>query len=355
MKILITAPSLDTSHNVSGISTVVRQVIEHANAEFYHFLAGREDRENFGINWILKQTTIVPHFLRQLRREKIDVVHINTALNPLSIVRDFALTMTARMARKPVLLHLHGGRFLAEDFQSETLAHLAKKMLQKSDAVVVLSKIEKRIIERRWQNLNVKVLENAVSLDEIPDIKRNRDEKTLIFLGRLHESKGLHEIVKACRALKKAGFEFRFRCFGAGALKDFFIAEMTEILGEKFFYGGIVSGAEKREELAKADIFLLPSRYGEGLPMAMLEAMAAQCVVIVSEMASVGEVVKDGINGFLVAPQNVSQLIEKLKLILSKEIDLEMIEKNARKTVEEKFNLNDYIEKLEKIYGEIKR
>ena len=354
MKILITAPSLDERENVSGISSVVNLIIKCSCENFYHFQAGRRDGEAARIVWIVKQINSVPRFLRVIQREKIDVVHINTALNPLSIIRDFFFVRAARIRKKSILLHLHGGRFLAEDFQNSALKKMAEKMLRAASVVVVLSELEKHLLLNRWKNLNVRVLENAVATDEIEKFERlETDEKTIIFIGRLHESKGLREIVEACRVLKAENFQLHFRCFGAGDAKDFFVGEMTRILGADFFYGGVISGAEKWKELAKSDIFLLPSKYGEGLPMAMLEAMAAGCVVVVSEMASIGAVIEDGANGFLVEPQNVSQLIEKLKLLLSGEIDLKIVRQNARETVAEKYNLPDYIKKLEEIYAEI--
>lgn len=355
MNILITAPSLDEKRNVSGISTVARQIIDNSTNRCTHFAAGRQDGEQLNAGWLLRQTNLPLRFFRTIQREKIDVVHINTAFNGFSIVRDFALVKTARAAKRPVLLHVHGGRFLAEDFHGRKLASIAEKMLRASNSIVVLSELEKQIVENRWKNLNVKVLENAVALEEGREPQRNPAQKTIIFLGRLHESKGLNEIIEACQTLKEENFQFRFECFGAGEMRDFFVAEMTKILDESFFYGGVVAGAEKRKALMKADVFLLPSRYGEGLPMAMLEAMAAGCVVVAAEMASIGAVVRDGENGFLIEPKNVSQLVEKLKMLLPGEIDLEVIEKNARKTIEEKFNLRDYIEKLEKIYQELRR
>ncbi len=354
MKILITAPSLKIRQNVSGISTVVRQIIQHSRFEFYHFQAGRRDDEKAGISWIFKQILNVLRFWQQIHRERIDIVHINTALNPLSIMRDAAFAKTARLANRPILLHLHGGRFLAQEFENRFFARTAEKMLRRASIVIVLSELEKEIIEKRWQNLSVRVLENAVSLDETQKIKAETDEKSIVFLGRLHESKGLFEIIKACRILKDEGFEFCFNCFGAGEMKDFFTAEMTAILGEKFYFGGVISGAEKEKALNEADIFLLPSRYGEGLPMAMLEAMAARCVVVVSEMASIGAVVKDGVNGFTVEPQNVPQLVGKLKSLLSGEKDWESLRENARTTIQQNFALSDYIKKLEKFYTEIK-
>jgi glycosyltransferase involved in cell wall biosynthesis len=355
MKILITAPNLDENKNVSGISSVVRQIIENGTHRYAHFGAGRTDNQRSDLRWIFRQIALPMEFFRRIKSEKPDVVHINTALNQLSIMRDFALVKAAKTAKRPILIHVHGGKFLAQNFEKKWLEKIAERMLRSADAILVLSDLEKNIIEKRWKNLNVKVLENAVSIETARIKKRDSNEKTMIFLGRLHESKGLNEIVEACRILKNENFQFRFKAFGAGDLQDFFTLEMTKILGEKFHFGGVIAGAEKQKQLAESDIFVLPSRYGEGLPMALLEAMAAQCIVIVSEMASIGAVVKDGENGFTIEPRNVSQLVEKLKKILDGEIDEENTRKNARKTIEEKFDLREYIKKLEIIYAEIKK
>ena len=354
MKVLITAPSLNENENVSGISSVVRQIIERGNCEYRHFESGRRDGESANFAWLFKQITSVADFRQRTKKGQIDIVHLNTTFTPLAILRDSIYAFAAKISGVPIVMHVHGGRYLTEEFNSKLLKKIAEKMLRAARVAIVLSELEKQILERRWQNLNVKVLENAVSIDELSTIEREpNDEKIIVFLGRLHESKGLHEIIEACRILNNEGFNFRFRCFGAGAEKDFFVSEMTKILGEKFDFGGIVSGVEKQRALTEADIFLLPSRYGEGLPIAMLEAMAAGCVVVVSEMASIGAVIRNGENGFLVEPRNTKELTEKLRLLLSGKIDWENLRRNARKTVAEKFNLKDYIKKLEDIYSEI--
>lgn len=352
LKILITAPSLDKTRHVSGISTVVRQIIEHGNFSYMHFEAGRSGGERKSVFWITKQFALPLRFFIKIKREKIDVVHINTAFNPLSILRDFALAKAAKFARVPIVLHIHGGKFLAQEFESLKLKNIAEKMLRASDEIIVLSELEKKIIERRWQNLTVKVLENAVEITALNESAKKKN--SMIFLGRLTESKGLHEIIEAVRTLKNENFDFTFKAFGAGEMQDFFVGEMTKILGADFVFGGVIAGKAKLEELEKADIFLLPSRYGEGLPMALLEAMAAKCVCVVSEMASIGAVVKDGENGFLVAPQSISELTAKLRTLLSANTDFEILRENARETVAEKFNLRDYIERLEKIYVQVR-
>jgi glycosyltransferase involved in cell wall biosynthesis len=348
LNILITAPSLDESQNVSGISSVVRQIVERGSFDYKHFSAGKKDGERQNARWILKQTVLPFEFFRVIKREKIEVVHINTAFNPLSIMRDFALVKAAKFAKVPILLHIHGGKFLAQEFNQNRLKIITEKMLRAADKILVLSKLEKEIIETRCQNLRVEVLENAVAVEDFTETEKRKN--SIIFLGRLHESKGLNEIVETVRVLKSENFDFTFRAFGAGDLKIFFVAEMTKILGDNFYFGGVTSGKAKQSELTKSDIFILPSRYGEGLPMAMLEAMSASNIVIVSEMASIGAVIENNVNGFLVEPKNILQLTETLRNILLNKIDAENIRNNARKTVEEKYNLQNYIEKLETIY-----
>jgi glycosyltransferase involved in cell wall biosynthesis len=352
MKILITAPSLAEEENVSGISTVGRQIIKHSEEEFSHFVAGRRDSEKIRLSWIFKQTFLLPLFLLKIRQEKPDILHLNTALTPLAIVRDVLLAKTARVMKVPVLLHIHGGKFFTQGFSSDFSKRLTEKMLRLSSVIVVLSKIEKDFFESRWKNLNIQVLQNAVSLDEVKEKKRINKEKTIIFLGRLHEGKGLKEIVEACQILKGENLRFRFKCFGVGQEKDSFVRQMTEVLGDNFYYGGIVSGREKWQVLAESDIFLLPSHY-EGLPMALLEAMASGCVPIVSDVGSIGKVIEDGKNGFLIKPRGVSQIIERLKYLLSSKADWESLRQNSKKTIKKNFDLKDYINKLEHIYREI--
>ncbi len=263
-------------------------------------------------------------------------------------MRDFALVKAAKLAQVSIVLHIHGGKFLAQEFDKKRLENIAEKMLRAADEVLVLSRLEKEIIETRWQSLKVKVLENAVAVEDFTEVEKNKN--SIIFLGRLHESKGLNEIIEAARILKSEHLDFTFRAFGAGDLQDFFITEMSKILGDKFYFGGVIAGKAKQNELAASTIFILPSRYGEGLPMAMLEAMAAKNVVVVSEMASIGAVVQDNFNGFLVEPRNILQLTEVLRNMLSNKINVENLQNNARKTVETRFNLHKYIHKLEDIY-----
>lgn len=353
MKILITAPSLDEKVNVSGISALVNEIIKNSGLEFSHFTAGRKDGEKAGLSWILKQIFLPFRFWRIIQREKPNLIHLNTAFVPLSLWRDASLTSVAKFTKTPVLIHTHGGRFLMEDFQNKLLEKIAARMLKSADKVLVLSEIEKESLLRRWENLSIEILPNAISINEAATVEKTSAEKTIIFLGRIHESKGLHEIIAACETLIKEGFKFNFRCFGTGPEKEFFIGEMSKILGEKFHYGGVIASEAKWRELSNADIFLLPSRYGEGLPLAMLEAMAAQCVPVASDVASVRSVIKDGENGFLVSPYNAEQTAEKLKFLLSGQADFEKLGKNARQTVKEKFHIADYVQKLEKLYREV--
>lgn len=353
MKIVITAPSLDEHRNVSGISTVVRQIIEHSNFQYAHFTAGREDGEKAGPSWLLKQAALPVRFFTRILKEKADLVHINTALTDRSIWRDAALTHAAKLSGRPILLTIHGGKFLTNDFESKRLESTTERMLRRAKTVVVLSDHEKHEVEKCWSGLNIKVLPNAIPSPPQPAVTRNNPKPVIIFFGRLHESKGLDEIVKACRRLRNDVVDFQFNCFGDGPMREVFLAQMREVLGDSFHYGGVVTSNDKWRQFAVADIFLLPSIYGEGLPMAILEAMAAGCVVIASEMASIASVIDDGVNGYLVEPRNTEQLIKTLKAVLGNSSGWKPVQAAAVRTVREKFAISDYIEKLEGIYKEV--
>jgi glycosyltransferase involved in cell wall biosynthesis len=335
---------------VSGISTVVGQIIKNSRFEFVHFAVGRRDGEKLGLRWATKQISLLKDFRCAVGSEKIGLAHLNTSFNPLSILRDFALAKLAARAKKPILLHVHGGKFLAREFENKQLAQIAEQTARLAQVLIVLSDLEREIIEKRWQNLNVAVLPNAVEMPVASFAPRNNPKPFVLFLGRLHESKGLREIVAACRKLKLAGFDFAFRAFGAGESENRFVAEMTDVLGRDFYFGGVAAGNLKEKEFSQADIFVLPSRYGEGLPLALLEAMAHGCICIATEMASLASVIENNSNGFLIEPQNAAQLAQTLQFLFENRAAWENLRENARRTIAAKFRLNDYIRNLEQIY-----
>lgn len=346
MKILITAPSLDENENVSGISALVRQIVKRGGHEFFHFQAGRKDGEGNGLKWAWKQLGLMSEFRDAIEREKPDIMHINTSMVPRAILRDMFLASAAWRAKKPFVTHVHGGPFVGGKFG---FWRFARHALKEANKVIVLSEREKEAILERLPGLDIEVLPNAVAVDEIPVTARENPAKTILYFGRLDANKGLDEIIEACKALNNAGLDFRFNCYGTGPDGREFIDRMLEVLGDNFYYGGVVTGEDKWRVLAENDIFLLPSKY-EGLPMALLEAMAAGCVPVVSNVGSIGTVVTEGVSGFFVDEGN---LVSRLKGLLTGEADMAAMSKAARATVLERFDIGDYVKRLDEIYREI--
>src|SRR5215204_1821649 len=348
MRVLITAPSLDEQENVSGISTMISDIIGSGKGKFVHFAAGRKDGGKIDLSWMLTQLNLPFAFRQAISRTKPDVIHINTSFEPRAIIRDFVLAKAA--GKRPVVLHVHGGRFVMQPFPNGALSAIAKKLLRSASRVIVLSKAEAESISKIAPDVVAEVVPNAVATARFPEPERTWGEKTIIYLGRLDEAKGLSEMVESCRLLAGQGFKFKFRCFGTGSDQNEFIRRMTNVLGDNFRYGGVIGGEEKVSALGAADIFLLPSRY-EGLPMALLEAMASGCVPVVSNRGSMPSVVDDGRNGFLVDPGNITQIVGKLKFLLSEgETGWNQLRRNARQTIVDGHDLSQYAKKLEAIY-----
>lgn len=351
MKVLITAPSLDESENVSGISTMVSSIIENAGCEFIHFTAGRKDGDKLDSSWVGTQLKLPFAFRRAISRSKPDVVHINTAFEPRAIVRDTVLASCA--GRTPTIVHVHGGRYVMEELPNQGLKKASERMLRRAACVIVLSEAEREKLLERAPELSVAVLPNAVATSAYPDRERAWGEKTIAFLGRLDEAKGLSEIVEACRLLTEQGFKFKFACYGTGPDQEKFFRRMRSVIGESFHYGGVVSGEEKVKALEAADIFLMPSRF-EGLSLALLESMAAGCIPVVSDRGSIPSVVEDGRNGFLIDPGDITQIVGRVKYLLSEgERGWDEYRSHARETVRSRFDIRDYVRKLNEIYREV--
>lgn len=132
------------------------------------------------------------------------------------------------------------------------------------------------------------------------------------FVGRLAEQKGVAYLVDAVAELAKRFPELRVVVVGEGELREELQARARQL--PQMIFAGFQR--EIPRYLSMFDIFVLPSLW-EGLPMSILEAMAAGKPVVATGVSGTPEVVVDGETGYIVEPKNVGQLAEKLSLLIA--------------------------------------
>ena len=351
LHILITAPSLNRGKNISGISSVVQMIIKNNEKySYYHYLLGKPDNKNtwIQIGLLVKRLLFFPF---ALWRNHIDIVHQNFPFDPKGILREFIINQWCRLFRVPVVLHIHGGVFLMNKTSNKLYFYLVKEIFKNSRAVIVLSSQEKESLSRNYHYPHAFILGNCIDVPLFTGIKKEKQfsAPTFLFMGRIHKSKGLNDILEAFKLLKSDNLDFGFILCGDGPLRKSIIPELELILKDRFKYLGVVSGTDKLNAIRCADYFLLPSWF-EGLPLSLLETMAAGLVPVVTNVGSVNFFVKNEENGIFVEQKNPQDLYKKMKrLILNPDL-YEAFSMNAKNTIAERCDIKDYIFQLNFIY-----
>ena len=351
MNIAITSQNLNPKIVVSGISTVVATIIKLSHNNLFFYEMGYRDGESKNFKWLLKQIKFIFHFPFFLLKNNIDLVHLNVPFDTMGIIREYMALLLSKLVGKKILLHIHGGKLLMIPAKGKLILFLIKRILNDSNVVLVLSQIEKDILNNNYNFNKAKVLLNAVdtSTIEFNQYKNAKDKVHVLYMARITESKGIDDLIVAFRQLYPIS-PFKFFLCGTGSEKEYLISCCQEIFGDDFVYKGVVSGSEKWNVIASSDIFILPSRHSEGLPMSLLETMAAGLVPIVTDEASMKYVVTPGINGVRVKKYNGLDICNKLNIIMNDHKMMMKFSKAARQTVEREYDTISYINKLDEIY-----
>jgi glycosyltransferase involved in cell wall biosynthesis len=171
-------------------------------------------------------------------------------------------------------------------------------------------------LSQRWRDFfvetcelspsQVTVLPNPVRWSpEVPH-RAGRAQVQFVALGRICEAKGSYDLLKAFAALP-ADLRARARLVMAGDGDVDGARKLAEPLGERVSVLSWIGPAERDRLLAASDVFVLPS-HAEGMPMALLEAMAQGLPAIVTPVGGIPEVFTNGAEGLLVGPGRVAEL-----------------------------------------------
>ncbi len=354
--ILITAPSLDTRFNVSGISSVTNFIIGVNKEKLYkHFELGRKDVEKRNAIWLLKMIKTAFKWGVTICSKKVERIHFNFALSKASILRDAPLILFAKLVQKKMVIHVHGGDYLTNDNTPKWIQRILRKVFSGNTAVIVLSPVEKKLVEEKYGVKNVQVLPNCVDLTEAKLFKRNYETEAvvkLLFIGRISHAKGLTYIFDILAALKKNRIPFKFCLAGTGADEKEYVEKFTTLLGADFEFKGVVSGKTKTDLYKSCDIFLLPSLF-EGLPMSLLEAMSFGLVPVVTNVGSMGFVVTNNENGIITTISNDTAVVmeKAITTIINNNMLKQRLSANASAFIYKNYSPEDYVKQLNNIYA----
>lgn len=353
-KVIITSPSLNPEHTVSGISSVAHFIISNnKDVEYIHFEVGKRDAEAGGRwNRVKRVWRNCREWKRLLKIHKDSIVHYNMPLMTGAIIRDYMLLNYAHRYGNPILLHLHGGNFMTQRQRPWLIRMMLKHIFSWVNHVVVLGEEEKKIVEEDFQLRDVTVLPNCIDLAASKKYKRNVDLNrsiSLLYIGRIEPNKGIDYIYDAVKELMHHKVDFIFNFAGKESVPDSYIPRFENLLGNRFIYHGVVAGTVKEELYKSSDVFVLPSYY-EGLPMALLEAMSFGLVPVVTSVGSIPMVITHGFNGFFVPLKESAGIVDSI-IQLAEDPDMfRTMSKNAQGTIFEMFDDEKYISQLNMMY-----
>ena len=230
---------------------------------------------------------------------------------------------------------------------------LVRSIFDRAVRVIVLSDTWKTWLESISNNRHIVTIHNPVLLPPAPAPERPAtDTVQLLVLGRLGQRKGSYDLLAAVAKIAPNFPTLQLNLAGDGELEQ--VAARARELGiaSQVNVLGWVRGSDKAQYLQTANIYLLPS-YNEGLPMSVLEAMAAGLPIITTPVGGIPDAVSDGVEGFLVAPGDVDALAARLTQLLLDQALMQKMGESARRKIENSFSVEAILPRLETLYADL--
>ncbi len=300
---------------------------------------------------------IFRNFKNALKQEEYNVMHLTSSAS-WSLAKDIYMLKYAQKKGVKTVIHFRFGRIPGLFVQNNWEYKLLIKVLKLADKIVVIDQASfDTLADAGYQN--VVNLPNPVSPQVstfVEEHKSNfeRTERTLLFAGHVVPTKGVYELVEACKDISN----IRLKMIGTlyPGIKDELLKKAEkngdnswlEICGERPY-------EEVLAEMMKCGVFVLPT-YTEGFPNVILESMACGCPIVTTPVGAIPEMLD--INGpdkcgICVPPQDANALKEAILFMLDNKDYASQCGEKARKRVNEQYSMDIVWTKLLEVWKSV--
>jgi glycosyltransferase involved in cell wall biosynthesis len=314
-----------------------------------------------GIPYSIPTVNSFPTFLKAVNQSKIVHAHGHPYLTSL------AAGKLARIYSKPFILTQHNTLIEYNNFfdNVENLNDLTvgKQNLEGADKIIAVSDATKDYVLRLGAKpKKVVVLHNGVDLAKFKPLAGKREEMrrklgipmdavVVLTVRRLVYKNGVDTLIEGANIAVKKNQRIVFLAVGKGPDSESVKLRIYELGIEGHFkLAGFVSDEDLPIYYNAADVFVLPSKSGEGLPLVALEAMACALPVIATDVGGIREILMPDYGKLI--PPNKPELLAKAILDFAA-MDFSSRKKELRAMMEEKFSWDKNVERLVEIYEEL--
>lgn len=276
-----------------------------------------------------------------LSKKRFDIVHIH---------ENFGYFLAPLLKiRYKVIITVHGITGF-KFYENKILWFFFKNALKFADKIVSVSIGDKHELEK--DGLKVEYVPNGVDLALMDEIKSVKEKKRIVFVGRIHEQKGLRYLLEAFNSLSKELKDYELHIIGKNE-GEYYEYIKKEFPNTKVKFRGFITDRKKLfNEIKSAQILVFPSLW-EALPWpALLEGMSSGKPVIASDLKGMRLVFKDGKNIVLTKPSNSKDIAQKLMYLVKNKTMAHKIGKEGEKLAR-KYSWDSTSEKIEKIYNKV--
>jgi glycosyltransferase involved in cell wall biosynthesis len=325
MRVLMIGPHPTTQPPIPLIVERMVGGLEELNCQVETVHYGRH-RHGEGIRTkLVERTRDASSILPMLTRDKFDAVILHTSHDWRALLRDLPLVLAARRGKLPYTLLYHGtvGQKLldARDLNQRLHRWLFGFRARMAAGVFVLARAEEDALKTMWPGCRAA----TIRLPFVPlhqheqRSPRKHAEPTLLYVGRLIREKGVLDLIRAMPSvLKQTPCNLIIVGDGPVAAEARDLARELGIEDRVSFMGYLDQQAIG-EVLRKASLFVFPTYYSEGFPVAVLEAMGAGLPVVTTRVAGLADWLEEGKHAQFVSPKDPDALALQITALLGDE------------------------------------